>query len=170
MTRTRLALIAAAALTSLAAGCAGVDRTGAGEDRPVAFSASDFAWSQAQGRNAVQGRVAYRDWTCGGGAVGLTPDTPYSRSRVARLYGSTESAVLPVAEVRSRQVGEAGDDYSAFVRTTRCDANGAFRFASLPDGSWFVIGRARPQAAGEGVALMKRVQTRGGRVVAVQLP
>lgn len=170
MTKTRLGLIAAAALASLAAGCATTDQTGVGESRPVTFSASDFAWSEARGRNTVQGRVAYRDWTCGGGAVGLTPDTPYSRSRVARLYGSTASAVLPVAEVRSRQVSEAGDDYSRFVRTTRCDDAGAFRFDSLPDGSWFVIGRARPQAGGEGVALMKRVQTRGGRVVAVQLP
>jgi hypothetical protein len=170
MTTTRLGLIAAAVLASLAAGCASVESTGAGESRPVVFSASDFAWSQAAGRNTLQGRVAYRDWTCGGGPVGLTPDTPYSRSRVARLYGSTTSAALPVETVRSRQVGEAGDDYSAFVRTTRCDANGAFRFENLPDGSWFVIGRARPRAGGEGVALMKRVQTRGGRVAVVQLP
>lgn len=171
MSTIRPSVVAAAALAAIVAGCATTQPPPPPEQaRSVAFSAADFAWSQTQGKNAVQGRIAYKDWTCGGGAVGLTPDTPYSRSRVARLYGSTESAVLPVSEVRSRQVSEAGDDYSTFVRTTRCDDGGAYRFDGLPEGSWFLIGRARPEGGGDGVALMKRVTTRGGRVVAASLP
>lgn len=166
MTRSRIALCAAA-LSALVSACATAPAPR--ESAPTTFRVQDFAWSEATGRNSLAGRVAYRDWSCAGGAVGLTPDTPYSRSRVARLYGSTEKAVLPVADVRSRQVGEARDDYSRFVRQTRCDAQGRYRFEGLPDGSWFLIGRARPADGGEGVALMRRVTVRGGKAVAADL-
>lgn len=166
MTLLRSALCAAV-LSALVSACATAPAPR--EAGPAPFRAEDFAWSEGSGSNSVVGRIAYRDWTCAGGPVGLTPDTPYSRNRVARLYGSTEKAVLPVAEVRSRQVAEAGDDYSGFVRQTRCDEQGRYRFEGLPDGSWFLIGRARPAEGGEGVALMRRITVRGGQAVAADL-
>ena len=98
--------------------------------------------------------------------LGLIPDTGYTRARMQRLYGSTERAAVPAAVVRARSAGEQGADYRAFERAEPC-ANDAFRFSGLPDGSWFLIS---PVKAGDDiVVLMKRVQTRGGRMINVTL-
>lgn len=172
MTKLR-PLFAVASVLALAA-CATTPRTPGPPAPPSStntFRAEDFAASAARGTATVTGRVAYRDWTCAGGSVGLTPDTPYSRGRIQRLYGSTTSAVRTVEEVRSRQVAEAGGDYSRYVRTVQCDTQERFRFEDLPAGSWFVIGRARAKgaSANDGVVLMRRVQTRAGQTATVEL-
>ena len=67
-----------------------------------------------------------------------------------------------------RVVQEAGADYRSYVRDTRCDDQGRFRFDDLPDGSWFLIA---PVRAGDGdpVVLMQRVTTGRGRTTAVTL-
>ena len=140
--------------------------------------AEDFAWSTEEGANTVTGAVAYRSgrtapvWTCAGGSVGLTPETDYSRRRVEALYGSTRKAILPVQLVRSRSVEQAAEDYSRYVRTARCDADGRFTFSRLPDGGWFVIAQARPApgaAPEDALAVMQHVETRGGRTVVLKL-
>ena len=150
---------------------------------PIEMSSSatvrseDFAWSTAEGNNTLTGAVAYRTgrgpaWTCAGGSVALTPETEYSSRRVAALYGSTRRAVLPVQLVRSRTVEQAADDYSRYVRATRCDSEGRFTFTGLPDGGWFVIAQARPGPGGapeDALAIMEHVQTRGGRTVVLKL-
>jgi hypothetical protein len=129
----------------------------------------DFAWSTAKGSNVITGEVAYRTgagpWTCAGGSVGLTPETAYSRQRVAALYGSTRRATLPVQLVRSRSVEQPAADYGRFVRTVRCDAQGRFTFGDLPDGSWFIIAQAKPgpgAAPEDALAIMQHVEVRGG--------
>ncbi len=100
----------------------------------------------------------------------LTPDTPYSRARIAALYGSEERSALPVAIVRGRQAGRPSDDYSAFVRRAVCDSAQHFSFVGLPPGSWFVIVVAQPAIAGaEPIALMHHVDTRAGAVRNVTL-
>src|SRR5277367_4802777 len=40
--------------------------------------------------------------SCEGLSIALMRDTPSFRDRVARLYGSTESASLPIATVKAR--------------------------------------------------------------------
>ena len=136
------------------------------------FRASDFAWSTDHGLATVRGLVDYaqggRHYTCAGQAV-LTPDAPYSRRRIEQLYGSTERATLPVSEVRSRQANRPSDDYSAYVRKAACDAAGHFVFSGLPSGVWFVIVVAEPPNGGPSIALMRRVDTRGGGVRTVVL-
>ncbi|WP_292035444.1 MULTISPECIES: hypothetical protein [unclassified Brevundimonas] len=136
---------------------------------PAEFSADAFAWSTRAGQASIEGRVAFAQdgqaFSCVGN-VGLIPDTGYTRARMQRLYGSTERAAVPAAVVRARSAGEQGADYRSYERAQPC-ADGAFRFSGLPDGSWFLIS---PVKAGDDiVVLMKRVQTRGGRMVNVTL-
>ena len=133
------------------------------------FNENEFAWSQRGGQAAIEGRVTYvQDGKAYGcvGSAGLTPDTPYTRARFRTLYGSTERAAVPAAVVRARSAGEQGADYRSFERAQAC-ANDAFRFTGLPDGSWFLIS---PVKAGDDImVVMKRVQTRGGRMISVTL-
>jgi hypothetical protein len=172
-------LLALLPLVALA-GCVGTPRYA--PPPPVSSSATvraeDFAWSTGEGVNTVTGSVAHRarpgaaPWTCAGGSVGLTPETEYSRRRVSALYGSTRRAVLPAQLVRSRAVEQAAEDYSRYIRSARCDAEGRFTFTGLPDGGWFVIAQAKPAAGTDqqdALAVMQHVETRGGRTVVLKL-
>lgn len=133
------------------------------------FSAADFAWSQRAGSNIIAGRTAYRQgvarFTCAGGTVVLTPETAWSRRRMAALYGSTERAALPADEVRARTPNAPPGDAAPFVKRTTCDDADQFAFANLADGAWFAITIVRPANVtnGASVALMRRVVVRGGR-------
>ena len=160
----------ALALTAAAlSACAPTTGGGLPYAGPAAFDEGDFGWSQIPGRNSIQGQVAFaqdgKTFACVGSA-GLTPDTPYTRARFRTLYGSTERAAVPAAVVRARTVPDANANYSGYVRSERCE-NGRVRFDGLPDGGWFLI---VPVTAGDApLVLMRHVQTRGGRVVAVTL-
>lgn len=165
-------LIPLLALAGLAAACAPVPGpAGPSGGSAAVFSNEDFAWSAVPGDNSIAGRVAYaadrRDWACAG-AVGLTPDTPYTRRRIGTLYGSTSQAAIPAAVVRARSVQEAGADYRSYVRDTRCDDQGRFRFEGLPDGGWFLIAPVSAEGE-EPVVLMQRVTTARGRTTTVTL-
>ena len=136
---------------------------------------AQFAWSTKPGTAAIIGSVAYSGqggaYTCANGAVVLTPDTPYSRRRIVRLYGTAGPVAVPVATVRARQTARAGGDYSAFVRNTKCDANGQFVFKGLPPGGWFAISIARSASgAGEAMALVRFVRTTPGQASRITLP
>jgi hypothetical protein len=167
--RPSLALAAIMA-TGLALGaCATTPTGGVSGGGSTEFSADAFAWSTRAGQASIEGRVAFaqdgQSFHCVGN-VGLIPDTGYTRARMQRLYGSTERAAVPAAVVRARSAGEQGADYRSFERAQPC-ANDAFRFTGLPDGSWFLIS---PVKAGDDImVLMKRVQTRGGRMISVTL-
>ncbi len=140
----------------------------------------EFAWSTARGANVLLATVSYRPragerWSCSGQSVGLTPETSYSRNRIATLYSATDRAVQTVAAVRTRSAANAGLDYGQFVRSTTCDARDSFSFQELPDGAWFLIVRVRPvsaagQPAGDGVVVMQRVEVRGGVTRQITLP
>jgi len=140
----------------------------------TSFREENFAWSAQAGTASIYGSVVYRDggerYSCATQPVILIPDAPYSRGRIASLYGSADKAVLTVAEVRSRQAGRPRDEYSAFVRSGSCDATGRFVFQGLPAGGWFLVAVARPDKQGEPLAVMKRVAVRAGEARAVVLP
>lgn len=160
-----LALAASAALLSACA-------TGPSYAPQVAvFDAAAFGWSSLAGANSIEGQVVYaggtRRWSCTG-SIGLTPETPWTRQRFLSLYGSTERAVVPAAVVRARTVTEASSDYRTFVRNTACDAQGRFVFTDLPDGAWFLIAPIQSDGV-DPVVIMRRVETRGGRVTALTL-
>jgi hypothetical protein len=164
-----LALAALTAAGAVMAGCATGPVGPGGPSGPAPFNVSDFGWSNTAGRASIEGRVDYRRdgqaFACTG-SVALTPDTPYTRARFRTLYGSTDRAAIPEAIVRARTVADPNADYRAFVRSTTCE-NGRFDFANLPSGGWFII--APVSAGGDRVVLMRRVDTRSGRI-AVTLP
>jgi hypothetical protein len=171
-------LIALAAVLVLAAAC---ETTGPPPPPPMhttppsatVFRPGDFSWSAVPGRNRIDGRLTYQrgsvHYTCQGAAVLLTPETPWTRRRMSILYNSAIAAALPTAEVRARTPSAPSEDYSAFVRRTICQGD-RFGFAGLPDGTWFVITVAKPAGqSGDSVAIMRRIETRKGKLVAVQL-
>ncbi|WP_426026375.1 hypothetical protein [Brevundimonas sp. TSRC1-1] len=164
------ALVLGLAAAALSACAPTTFPTGAPVGGPAAFNTADFAWSERSGQAAIEGRVTYaqdgKAYACVASA-GLTPDTPYTRARFRTLYGSTERAAVPAAVVRARTVPDANANYSGFVRDTRCE-NGRFRFSGLPDGGWFLIVPVRTGDEAP-LVLMRRVDTRGGRVVNVAL-
>ena len=134
-----------------------------------AFRATDFAWSAESGHGGIAGQLTYRQgktrFTCAHATVILTPETAWTRRRMKILYGSTDSAAEPAEAVRARTPTAPSGDYSAFVRRTTCDAASRFNFGGLPDGAWYAITIAKPVGGGgEGIALMKRVTTTGGRM------
>ncbi|GAA0650664.1 hypothetical protein [Brevundimonas lenta] len=161
--RFALPLIVLAAAGAVLAGCA-TTPVGGAPSGPATFRTDDFSWSTPAGRGSIDGRVEYRQngvaFACTGN-VALTPDTPYTRARFQTLYGSVDRAALPEAVVRARTVPDPNADYRSFVRSTTC-ADGRFEFTGLPDGGWFII--APVSAGGDRVVLMRRVQTRGGRI------
>src|SRR4051812_13143784 len=112
----------ALALAATAAGCATSERRVPPPPPPPpsapAFEAASFEWSRAAGVAAIRGTVGYRGaagaYGCKGAIVALTPDTPYSRRRILRLYGSADRAAVPVSVVRSRQSSAPSDAFSKF--------------------------------------------------------
>ncbi len=172
-------LLIALAASSLAA-CASTGGPGGGmvppppapppvEQPPSAmvFRSQDLAWSTVPGHASLQGAVAYRAgpvrYGCQGGDVVLLPETLWTRRRMTILYGSPISAAVPVSTVRARTPSAPTGDYAGFARHAPCDAASHFTFSGLPDGAWFVITLAKPiGAAGEPVAVMRRVETKGG--------
>lgn len=137
---------------------------------PAAFDAAAFGWSSRQGQAAIDGRVSYRQggaaYGCTGSVV-ATPETPYTRARFHALYGSTQSAAIPVAVVRARTVADPNADYRSYVREAHCQDN-RFHLPGLPDGGWFVIVPVST-GGGEPIVLMRRIETRGGRTIIVNM-
>ncbi|HEY3812460.1 MAG TPA: hypothetical protein VGL66_04485 [Caulobacteraceae bacterium] len=138
------------------------------------YDARDFAWSNGQGQNSIVGRVALHTktagaFTCAGGSVAITPQTPFSAARTMRLYGSDQHAVASVDTVRERSAGQAAPPYTSFVRSATCGDDGRFAFHDLPDGAWFLIARAKPAHGDAAMVIMQRVETRDGKTVALDL-
>ena len=177
MSRTHL--IPIIALGALVAACAspslGPPPPAPVSIRPAEFSAADFAWSQRAGPNVVAGQLVYREgilrYTCANSSVVLTPETAWSRRRMAALYGSTERAALPSDDVRARTPNAPAGDAGPYIKRTTCDYADQFAFAGLADGAWFAITIARPvnNPRGASMALMRRVVVRGGKRVPLAL-
>ncbi len=138
------------------------------EGSPTVFRAHDFAWSAERGAGSIVGTLSYRPggerYSCEGGDVILTPETPWTRRRMIILYGSAVSAAVPLEIVRARTPSAPSGDYASFAKKTTCDEANHFRFADLPDGAWFVITLAKPSdGQGEAIAVMRRVETQGAQ-------
>jgi hypothetical protein len=137
---------------------------------PTVFRPDDFSWSAVPGKGKIDGRMGYQRsdqrYTCAGAAVILTPETPWTKRRMSILYKSSSYAALPIAEVRARTPSEPDADYSAFIRRAVCSSTDTFTFTKLPDGAWYAITIAKPVSGqGGSLAIMRRVETKGGRAV-----
>ncbi|MBS0331802.1 MAG: hypothetical protein JSS35_03465 [Proteobacteria bacterium] len=185
--RSTLPLLAAALCAVLAAACEPMygppppGRIPHGPPPPPpppaddAFRASDFAWSQAPGRNTLSGVLSRPPggprYTCSGLTVVATPETPWARKRMMVLYKSDQRAALPAEDVRSRQNLAPPGDSDPYVKRAKCDASDHFTFSGLPDGAWYLVTLAKPAAgqSGPNLAMMRRVVTRGGKVTSFEL-
>ncbi len=130
------------------------------------FQAEDFAWSAAPGTAHIRGLTAPRQ-SCAGNAVALTPDTPYSRERIAKLYGSTDYALVPTPVVRAKTIVNDNPAIRGYVRGARCDSHGGFAFDDIPAGSFFIIVEVDDPSGPK--VVMRRVTTVAGRVLQVPL-
>lgn len=177
---SRIRLISASAALLFVAACAPTlgppppPPPGSGPATAGTFRAEDFSWSAVPGAGRVEGRLTYKAgqtrYSCTGAGVVLTPETPWTRRRMSILYTSADRAALPADEVRARTPSAPSGDYSAFVKRTVCDANSAFSFSGLANGAWYVITVAKPVSGpGPDIAVMRRVEIRGGRAVKVEL-
>jgi hypothetical protein len=145
---------------------------------PPPSPAEEFAWSTVPGNNSLTVTLAYQPaagqvWGCSGLAEALMPETSYSRSRIAALYGSAERAVQTVGEVRTRSAANPGADYGQFVKTAACDAQNVASFANLPNGAYFIIAQVRPPrppGAAPEMVIMQRIELSGGQAVRITLP
>ncbi len=140
----------------------------------ASFRPGDFAWSQVPGRNTLAGALGHAGpvrYTCAGATVVLTPETPWAAKRMQVLYKSNDRAALAVDDVRSRQKLAPPGDSNPYVKRAICDATDHFTFPNLPDGAWYVVTLAKPIGAPNAaqMAIMRRVVTRGGRVISFEL-
>ena len=177
---SRIRLLSASAALLLVAACAPTlgppppPPPGGGPATAGVFRAEDFSWSAVPGSGRVDGRLTYKAgqtrYSCTGAGVVLTPETPWTRRLMSILYTSADRAALPADEVRARTPSAPSGDYSAFVKRAVCDANSAFSFSGLANGAWYVITVAKPVSGpGPDIAVMRRVEVRGGRAVKVEL-
>ena len=170
-----LAIIAAAAALSACTPTLGPPPPGYHAAPPPGappFDPAAFAWSMAPGRGGISGHVGFDQdgvaYGCSGASVILTPETAWSRRRMEVLYGSADKAAAPTDEVRARTPQAPAGDSSPYIKRATCDATDRFSFRGLPDGAWFVITLAKPKTGASGsLAMMKRVTTKGGKVVNV---
>lgn len=140
---------------------------------PTVFRTDDFSWSAVPGKGKIDGRMGYQRsdqrYTCAGAAVILTPETPWTKRRMNILYKSSTYAALPIEEVRARTPSEPDADYSAFIRRAICTSADTFSFTKLPEGAWYAITIAKPVGGKGSLAIMRRVETKGSKTVALIL-
>ncbi len=145
------------------------------------FDPRAVAWAERSGTNAIAGtaEVALRGGqtkTCAGLEVRLVPDAPYTRDRIALLYGTTDEGFVDAAE--ARRVQERSDAvvdpaYKRSHKVATCDAKGRFAFTNLADGSYYVLAPVIWRKAGadgtNGGFLMQRVNVAGGEAKRLHL-
>ena len=95
---------------------------------------------------AIVGHGTYRTLTgghgsCAGQSVALMHETATYRRRIVALYGSSEHALLPVAEVQSRSAKLGAATENPLVESVQCGPDGGFAFHGLQPGPYFIIAR-----------------------------
>ena len=130
------------------------------------FDEGAFAWSRGAAGGGIRGVVTYGGDAYSCGDVVLLPETPWTRARMERLYGSSTSAVAPADDVRAHTPRDPADVaqsrlMASYARHAQCDARNHFSFAGLPNGAWYIITVATPKAGGPKIALIKRFPTYG---------
>lgn len=154
-------------------GCAATEESGLLKEE---FSAAEVAWSQGEGTNRISGeaRIERKGETfhCGAYTALLTPDSPYARERMMRLYGSTVQGVRR-ADAPAMCLAPDYPAYRQTQRTSDCDDDGRFTFHHVPDGTYYVVVPVVWQyKLGEsynGGSYMKRVTVGGGSRTAISL-
>lgn len=122
-----------------------------------------------QGSNTVTGSALIRQKgggvvTCAGNDANLIPATAYARERMHALYGSDSKGYR--GGVTREVIFEPEEpEYKENIRTTRCDAQGFFKFRNVADGQFFVVTSVLWSSGyvAEGGVLMQRVSLSDGQ-------
>ena len=165
----RLALLCVCAL--VLSGCIMQPKTVATVATVGAFDPEEVSFIHEDGPNTIEGQAFLRQRgggvvTCAGNTVYLFPAGAYARERVQNIYGTV------ARPARARAVPDTPDPrYLAFLRETRCDAQGDFSFDRLADGRYFVGTRIVWLAGNrtQGGPVMAPVEVSGGQTVEVIL-
>ena len=141
-----------------------------------AFDTEEAAYIHQTGEGAVEGRVFVRLWSgeevsCRDKPVLLVPQTALSRERMAHLYGTVQAAGLRRHVRHSVKLEMPDPRYWDYMRQAPCEGSGAFRFAGVADGGYFVVGSVSWKETNGWVALtlMQPVQVQGGKRIHVIL-
>ncbi len=145
------------------------------------FDARAVAWSNKSGRNTIIGTasltaVSGETKTCAGLEVRLVPSAPYTRTRIAALYGTTDEGFVTAVEARrvqGRTDAAVDPAYKNSHKVTKCDAGGRFAFADLASGTYYVLApvvwRTRTVAGTDGGFLMQRVRVANGETKTIHM-
>jgi hypothetical protein len=109
---------------------------------------------------------------CAGQSVALMHDTPSFRRRIIALYGSPESARLPIATVKARSTKLGPGEPPPMAASVQCDAGGGFAFRDVSAGSYFIITRVKltnPQGASDDLVVMRHLDLLEGETRDVSL-
>jgi hypothetical protein len=165
-------------LAVLAVGIAACAAGGAGlaQAQSSADGATGLQWSAGSGPNSVSGDAVLRTRggdvkTCAGLDVKLVPVNERTEIYARWAFGSAAGGY---ASSISQSVDKATmpDEAVPFIRAKKCNAQGQFNFAGLPDGSYYVIATVTWQApsggryaylATQGGELAQRVELAGGK-------
>lgn len=156
-------LPAALMASAVLAGCASA--------KPVnlvsSFNAQEARALVQPGVNIVSGSALIRQngggvVTCAGLPVTLLPRTDYAAERVGVLYGNTQRGYM--SAYRRVLFAPPPAEFSQYIRTTACDAQGRFAFNDVADGEFFIETSItwRVGHSTQGGSLMQAVSVRGG--------
>jgi hypothetical protein len=104
--------------------------------------------------------------------VALMHETPTFHQRIAALYGSAESARLPVATVKSRSAKLGPSPENPLAASVTCEADGSFVFRDVSPGPYFIIARVRstaPSGATQDLVILRHVFLSAGQTEDVYL-
>lgn len=139
----------------------------------AAFDPAEVAWFAEPGANTIRGNALLRTVggdvvTCAGLPANLVPVSGYAAERFRLMYGAGAQSGFLAASSRF-EFASIDPEYERQTRTIRCDSEGNFTFASLPDGEYFVTALVTWQVPGrwrvmtrEGGYLMQRLRVAGG--------
>jgi len=144
------------------------------------FNPEHFAWSVPAGANVITGSASLQTRggdvkTCAGATAQAIPQTTYTAARIIQIYGRLTRGF---ADAEASRKGSKKDpqELQKFIRTAGCDAQGAFLFTDLPDGTYFITAPVSWERVGygpllvrEGGWLMQRVSVSDGKSVKVVL-
>lgn len=111
-------------------GCVAIQQTP--RQKEVAFQSTEHRSFIKKGANTIKGQAFLRQQgggvvTCAGNEVIVIPQTVFFHQAIERANSTLaiERGMPP--------------DAQGLIRRTRCDAQGNFSVADLPDGSWYIV-------------------------------
>jgi len=106
----------------------------------TAFDPAAAAFIKAEGSATIEGHAFLKRWDgraihAVGEHAWLVPVTPYSEERFRKLYGDRK--LMPA--VLQNRVGNPDPQFMEYVRRTKTESDGTFRFEKVAPGAYFLV-------------------------------